>query len=341
MFGSTKTNDVPPVRHQNNLTTREYNMRPMTICVHSDGNVDAIRRTVASLRAALRTNVHPATSVKVIDRSTYGIRDSVISEIMRDNPFVRSYYRVPDSGLASNYDWAIRSAKHQHVLSMDEGVSIDSALVARLSRFYDQFPLFNGLMHGVLCDDAWQPIGTTMLPEWVGPHFGMLDLDEELTDITAEMKRIPMGDFRLFSVRQDAWLGFANGVYGSHGLAGPIHEKYRLFGQHVWCIPFMRWQSSLNQLTTDTSPDADAERMNNIFCGFHEVGMASRDVLMHFMQMYSVTGHGLRMPQDVYFRVNDPHKSLPRPLFRLPKDYVPFMGYTVGYHQPMHPILLS
>lgn len=335
MFGIAKQSGVTSPRQINNLTTRECNMRPITICIHSDGNVEALNLTVASLSVALSSDVHPATNVKVIDRSVAGMPEAAVATMLRNNTFVDSYYRVPGSGLACNYDWAIRSAKHQHVLSVDEGVTVDSRMVSRLARFYDQFPLFNGLMHGVLCDTAWQPIGTTVLPDWVGPHFGMLDLDTELVDATAEMKRIPMGDFRLFAVRRDAWLGFANGIYGSHGLAGPIHEKYRLFGQHTWCIPFMRWQSSLNQMTTVTSPDADAERMNNIFCGFYEVGMASRDVLMHFMQLYNSTGVGLRMPQDVYFRVNEPTKALPRPMFRLPRDYAPFMGYTIGYHQPL------
>jgi len=128
---------------------------------------------------------------------------------------------------------------------------------------------------------------------------------------------IPGQGLGLFSCRRDAWLGFVDAP-GFGGEEMVIHEKFRMAGRRVVCLPFLQWNHRFTKNKKVRYPLLVERKVGKYVLGFNELGMDLEPVYKHF-----VTERARFTDQEWNDLLSDPVKYVK------PKDEIAFNGQPV------------
>lgn len=125
------------------------------------------------------------------------------------------------------------------VLVMDSHVSLQPGALEKLLEFYEE-TLSDNLLVGPLVSDEGNFVWTHQ--EDGGDGHWQWARDEDLADAAAAPKEIQTQGLGLFSCRKEAYPGFHAAQQGFGCAESLFCEKFRSRGDHVICLPWLRWK---------------------------------------------------------------------------------------------------
>ena len=163
-------------------------------------------------------------------------------------------------------------AKGKYVICLDSHVML---MPGSLDKLWDT----DDLIHGIMLYDDLITTATHMEDKWQADMWGVWGSYENVPD---EPFEIPMHGLGMFGCKKDAWLGFNPKFKGFGGEEGYIHEKFRQAGRKVLCLPWIKW---IHQFKNSVPYPLDvADRIQNYFIGFQELGLDTEPIFKHFGQ---------------------------------------------------------
>lgn len=300
----------------------------LTLCIPVFADHSRLYVTLQHLRKQ-HAEVFPRLQLVLIDetRSTPA-QQRLYADGFRDNLPGATYLGLGQAvGAAAVYALGFAAAKAPQVLWLSPGVRVVAGALEKLITFYQRYPHFHDLVHGVLTTAEDQPLATSMTPGWFQQQFGVLDLDPALTDPQAEMQEIAMHSMQMFACTRAGWPGLAAGTHGWGTVAGGIHEKFRRLGRRVWCFPFLRWSGPEQHSLTATA--SYSERLHNLAVSFYEAGLPTENLLQPFL---SKRPEELRLRQGMVNMLQYPEKYLPPPLPPPATVREPFLGRPIEHY---------
>ena len=209
----------------------------------------------------------------------------------------------------------------EYVLCMDCHCFLDEGALASLLKFYALNPMCHDLLHGPLLDEVKTVIATEMHPGFRGHNFGVWHTDKSLANPKAEPKEIIGHGMGLFACSRDGWMRFTPGMREFGGEELIIHEKFRLCGRSVWCMPFLRWIHRFQRPGGVNYPLTAEAKCKNIMMGFNDVHLPL-DVPATYYSKFIADKAWIEKAKG-YVNSISPTSPLPQP------GYVPFMGKKV------------
>lgn len=173
-----------------------------------------------------------------------------------------------------------------YVLVVDSHVMIEPGAIKKLIDFYDEEKDEGNLLHGPLINDSFKTVSTHFTREWESFMYGKWDTNNfNYKDSDSEPFEIEAQGLGLFSCRKDYWVGFNPDFRGFGGEEIYIHDKFRLNGKKVICLPFLGWVHRFGRVSVPY-PNTVEDRYRNYLLGrieldqdFDDVEAAFADVL--------------------------------------------------------------
>ncbi len=179
-------------------------------------------------------------------------------------------------------------ANTEYVLVMDCHVLLDPGCLKKLLDFYDSKKDHRNLLQGPLLYDDMVNVSTHFnLDKWGSDMWGMWDTDKRGTNPDNKPFEIPAQGLGVFTCRKDSWLGFNKKFRGFGGEEGYIHEKYRLAGRKVVCLPFLRWLHRFGRPAGAPYRPTKEDRFRNYMIGFQEIGKDTNEIIARFKNIVS------------------------------------------------------
>jgi len=181
------------------------------------------------------------------------------------------------------------------VLCMDCHVLLSPGSLKRLIDYYDENPNTEDLFHGPLLWEQLENelsinnkkvknISTHFDTVWRDGMKGRWSNHETLGyDIDDPPFEIPAQGLGLFSSRKDSWLGFNEHFREFGGEECYIHDKYRLHGRKVICLPFLRWMHRFYRPGGPPYPISTKTKVKNYIIGHMELRLPLDDLVNHFI----------------------------------------------------------
>jgi hypothetical protein len=195
-----------------------------------------------------------------------------------------NYRYVPKGGVSGTAirDCVFEEASGEIVLCMDCHVFIVPGALQRLIAYCDAHPGSKDLLQGPLIYDDLKTISTHFKPDWRGGMYGIWSTTSAGADPDNPPFEITMQGLGLFVCRHDAWPGFNPAFRGFGSEEGYIHEKIRLRGGRVLCLPFLRWMHRFSRPMGVPYPNRWEDRIRNYLIGFRELGWDTAPIAEHF-----------------------------------------------------------
>lgn len=173
-------------------------------------------------------------------------------------------------------------ANHPFVLVMDSHVMLYPDSIKRLKWWLaNNWEDARNLIQGPIVLSALKNAYTHYDNVWRKGMWGIwpkaVDPDTLTSDEAIEIGMMGCG---LFGCRKDSWLGFHKDCRGFAGVEGVIHEKYRMAGRKVLCLPFLRWVHKFGR--SGNYPLYVEDRVKNFLLGFKEIGLDTTPLHEHF-----------------------------------------------------------
>lgn len=168
------------------------------------------------------------------------------------------------------------------VLVLDSHVLLPSGVIAKLLTYYGNHPDCRDLLVGPLLSDSGGFVGTHQELRWRSEAWGVWARDEELYDLEAPPKEVPMQGLGLFSCRKDAFPGFHPQQQGFGCAEAVIAEKFRLRGDRVLCLPFLRWIHRFVRLGGPPYPVYRVDKVSNYLIEMLSLEMDPSELFEHF-----------------------------------------------------------
>lgn len=139
-------------------------------------------------------------------------------------------------------DVLFRKATGKYVLVLDSHVILAPGSLASLLAYFDTNPETNDLIQGpILSQDSSHIAATHMEPVWRRGMYGSWGVDPRAKANPDVPFEITMQGLGSFACRREAWPGLNSHFTGFGGEEGYIHEKLRIGGGKVVCLPSFGW----------------------------------------------------------------------------------------------------
>lgn len=253
-------------------------MSKLTIgmCVYDD--FDGLFFTIQSIRM-FHKEVLDDIEFIVINNNP----NSAAGDLIRDFMFthVTNVFKYLDferyAGTAIR-DKIFQMADTPYVLVVDSHVLIEPGAIKKLIDFYDEGKDEGNLLHGPLIHDNFKDVSTHFNRNWGAHMYGQWDKDSDsYKDDQSDPFEIEAQGLGLFSCRRDHWLGFNPDFRGFGGEEIYIHDKFRLNGKKVLCLPFLGWVHRFGRVSVPF-PNTLEDRYRNYLLGRVELGQDFDDV---------------------------------------------------------------
>lgn len=172
-------------------------------------------------------------------------------------------------------------AEGEFVLCADSHVMLFPGVVDKLKAWVAMKCYSGALIHGPMAMDDLRVV-THMNPVWRADMWGIWANSIAWDELPEEPFEILMHGLGLFGCRKENWLGFNPEFRGFGGEEGYIHEKFRLAGRKVMCLPWLKWIHKFNS-SADIRYRLDSrDRIRNYLVGFKELGLSLDPIYEHF-----------------------------------------------------------
>jgi hypothetical protein len=215
------------------------------------------------------------------------------------------------------------TAPTDYVMCIDSHVFLDTDVLKRLIRFYENNPDNHDLLQGPLLDEHLNVIATEMHPGFRDGNFGTWHLDKDLVNLQSDPKEIAGHGMGLFVCSRRGWPRFVSGMRLFGGEELIIHEKFRLSGRKAWCLPFLRWVHRFQRPGGATYANSGEAKATNMLLGFNEVSLPFDSVIEYYGKR-TQPGFVQRMAESI----SKITPVCPRPA----PGYVPFLGKQITIH---------
>lgn len=173
-------------------------------------------------------------------------------------------------------------AKTDYVLYIDSHVLLQDGSIDRLLSYINYAKPDKQLIHGVLYGDNGCVMSTHMDPVWRGYMLGTWGKAcRDLSDKSPAFD-IPGHGMGLFCCNRHFWPGFNSEMRGFGGEEGYIHEKVRMRGGRVVCLPGLRWMHKFKRVEGAKYPLSNLDKCRNYIIGFRELGLKLDQIAKHF-----------------------------------------------------------
>lgn len=169
-----------------------------------------------------------------------------------------------------------------YVLCIDCHILLQPGCLKKLIEFYDTGWDDGNLLHGPLLYDDMVTVSTHFDPVWSSGMHGKWGKDSRYENADTPVFEIYAQGMGLFSCRKDCWLEFNREFRGFGGEEIYIHDKYRMHGKKVLCLPFLQWLHRFIRVNGPPYPNTWTDRYRNYIIGRLELGIAIEDVDEHF-----------------------------------------------------------
>lgn len=173
-------------------------------------------------------------------------------------------------------------ADTDYVLYLDSHVLLQDGSINRLFSYLNYADPKKELIHGVLCGDDGCILSTHMNPVWRGHMLGTWTKAKRDLRTEAEAFEIPCHGMGLFCCHRDFWPGFHPDMRGFGGEEGYIHEKVRMRGGKVVCLPGLRWMHKFKRVGGAKYMLRTVDKCRNYIIGFKELGLKIDQIRKHF-----------------------------------------------------------
>jgi len=239
-----------------------------------------------------------SAEVVLIDNRGNGPESPELKRLDTQLPNVRY---VPAGAYSST---AIRDRLFSHsrgdvVIVLDSHVLLPAGALQAVIEWFDAHPGSRDLIQGpMLAADNQKNSASHMEPVWSAGMYGVWGYDERADDLDGEAFEIPQHGLAAFACRRDAWPGLSTKFVGFGGEEGYVHEKIRLAGGRVLCLPAFRWQHRFPRPRGVSYRLNWADRVRNYAIGWSEVGLDPDVMAEHFVE-----ATGLESAPEIVARV--------------------------------------
>lgn len=230
---------------------------------------DGVYFTIQSLRLQ-----YPNLNIEyiVVDNNPTGPHGETVKNFIT-NWVKGKYIPYTDKASTSTRNEVFKHATAKHTICMDCHVLVEPNGVTNLLEYFNTDPE-NGknLVHGPLWYDdlTANSLSTHFHPEWRAAMYGYWKNDKEALAKGVPFE-IPMQGLGLFACQTDQWKGFCEHFKGFGGEEGYIHEKFRLHGGKVICLPNLKWVHRFQRPNGIKYPLSYDDRIWNYFIGWLEL----------------------------------------------------------------------
>jgi len=242
--------------------------------------------------------VMEVAEVVLIDNRGNGPESPELKRFDTQLPNVRY---VPSRSYSSTAvrDQLFAHARGELVIVLDSHVLLPAGALQSVIEWFGGHPDSRDLVHGpMLAADNRKNSASHMDPVWNAGMYGVWGYDERADDVGGEAFEIPQHGLAAFACRRDAWPGLNTRFVGFGGEEGYVHEKIRLAGGRVLCLPGFRWQHRFPRPRGVSYRLNWEDRVRNYAIGWSEVGLDADLMAEHFVE-----ATGLESAPDIVARV--------------------------------------
>ena len=252
----------------------------LTIGILTHNDFDGTYFTMSSIRLH-HSEVADRIRFVVIDNSPDGPQGKALYDLTKNMSDV-DYHQVRGVSSSTFKNLSFELARTPYVLQMDCHVLLRPHALEKLIKFYEAFPDCHDLLQGPLYSDDNKLIATHMEPNWRGGNFGTWDIDKRGQDENGEMFEIPMHGMGLFACSRVGWPRFAPGMRAFGAEEGALHEKFRLLGRKVYCLPFLGWLHRFARPNGANYSHTHEDKIRNYLAAFHEAQLPTESIREHY-----------------------------------------------------------
>jgi hypothetical protein len=183
-------------------------------------------------------------------------------------------------GTSAPRDAVFNLARGEVVICVDSHVLLAPGAIDKTLQWLGDNPDFHGLFQGPLLYDN-NEVSTHMDRVWSDQMLGVWGTSDQYEGPNGRAFPIDLQGLGLFGCRRGDWLGFNRRFREFGGEEGYIHDKYRLAGREVVCLPWLEWAHRFHAGPIKY-PASIRERIKNYLRGRIELGQDIDDIHEHF-----------------------------------------------------------
>lgn len=186
-------------------------------------------------------------------------------------------------------DQIFAHARGDLVIVLDSHVLLPGGSLQAVVEWFGAHPESRDLIQGpMLAPNNQKNVASHMDPVWNVGMYGVWGYDARADDLSGEAFEIPQQGLAAFACRRDAWPGLSTKFVGFGGEEGYVHEKIRLAGGRVLCLPAFQWQHRFPRPRGISYRLIWEDRVRNYAIGWSEVGLDVDAMAEHFVEALDV-----------------------------------------------------
>ncbi|WP_415395431.1 glycosyltransferase family 2 protein [Rhodococcus globerulus] len=269
--GTVKVKETPP--HGNPVD--------LTIAIATYDDFDGAYFTIHSILTHHR-EVLDRVEFVLLDNFPEGLPAPMLESFAK---YVDRFRYIPFTEVRSTAvrDVLFRKATGKYVLVLDSHVILSPGSLESLLDYFDAHPETDDLIQGpMLSQDSSHIAATHMEPVWRRGMFGAWGVDPRAKENPDVPFEIPMQGLGSFACRREAWPGLNSHFTGFGGEEGYIHEKFRINGGKVVCLPSFGWLHRFERPAGVPYRINWDDRIHNYLLGWQEIGWDVESVHRQF-----------------------------------------------------------
>lgn len=161
-------------------------------------------------------------------------------------------------------------ASGEYIIIMDCHVLLYQNAVDFVLQYFNENPKTKNLIQGPMVMDDLNHYNTHWNPEFRGHMFGTWSNNKPAFE-NGEPFEIPLQGAGVMAFKKSNWVGVNSNFRGFGGEEGYIHEKFRMNGGKVLCLPQFKWMHRFGRPNGVPFPLKLEDRVWNYFLGYLEL----------------------------------------------------------------------
>ena len=252
----------------------------LTVGMATYDDFDGVWFSVQSIRTH-----HPDVpcEIIVVDNNPGSDQGRLTREFIREVPGARYVAMDKPVGSCPPRERIFDEAQGEVVVCMDSHVLLLPGSLAAIRAHFRRQRKSRDLIHGPLMHvgDSSKVAATHMVPVFKNGMFGVWGLDRVVMERDSPFM-IPMHGLGLFACRKDAWPGFHSRFEGFSGGEGYIHDRIRMLGGRVLCLPAAKWVHRFRRIRPPYQPRS-IDKVKNLLRGRLHNGQPVGPIRKHFV----------------------------------------------------------